>query len=196
MFGLWKDIDENVSESVFAEFVNELMDKVNLYVTHPKPRGLGGAPVINDCTSSMLCGLEALGRCRRMDIVSDILDKLIEGKDHLKGPDYVLWMSHIQRSVDGYFRDGNFAKLFELNPKAFEVYFSCERTSSREILMLAKGLKTADISIRKRFMEMAEEHKGVIMNLQETLFEEHEFICDNEKKEENPILAAIKKMNQ
>ena len=51
-------------------------------------------------------------------------------------------------------------------------------------------------SIDVRFVEMAEEHKGVIMNLQETLFEEDEFICDNEKKEENPILAAIKKMNQ
>ena len=195
MFGKWKEINEHSSEQEIQGFIDELMSYVDLYVTYPKPRGYGGAPVINDCTSSMLCGFEALGRCGRMEVVSDILDKLIEGKDHLKGPDYPMWISHIQRCVDGFYSRGNFEKVFLLNPRAFEIYFECDRVSPNQIVRVAEGLKDADNSLKKQFEQLAINHKGAIYGLHDALYKSDELGFEDElEEEENPILKAIKNM--
>ena len=195
MFGKWKEINEHSSELEIRGFIDELMSYVDLYVTYPKLRGYGGAPVINDCTSSMLCGFEALGRCGRMDVVSDILDKLIEGKDHLKGPDYPMWISHIQRCVDGFHSRGNFEKVFSLNPRAFEIYFECDRVSPNQIVRVAEGLKDADNSLKKQFEQLAINHKGAIYGLHAALYKSDELGIEDElEEEENPILKAIKNM--
>ena len=119
MFGLWEEINENSSEEEINAFVSELMEYVDLYVTFPKPRGKGGAPVTNDCTSSMLCGFEALGRCKRMDVVIEIVEKLEAGKEHLKGPNFEMWMGHIRARVRD--RDGkNIMSLSKLRPDLFD----------------------------------------------------------------------------
>ena len=194
MFGKWKEINANSGEAEIQAMIDELMPYVELYVTHPKPRGYGGAPVINDCTSSMLCGFEALGRCGRMDVVSDILDKLIVGKDHLKGPDYCMWISHIQRCVDGFRSTGNFAKVFSLNPRAFEVYFESERATPNQIVRIAEGLNDADAILKKQFEQMAIKQKGSIYGLHEALYKRNGFEFDNTEEEENSILNAIKNM--
>lgn len=194
MFGKWKEINANSSEAEIQAMIDELMPCVELYVTHPKPRGYGGAPVINDCTSSMLCGFEALGRCGRMDVVSDILDKLIVGKDHLKGPDYCMWISHIQRCVDGFRGTGNFAKVFSLNPVAFQVYFESDRAMPNQIVRIAEGLNGADDTLKKQFEQMAIEHKGAIYGLHEALYKRNDFEFDDVEEEENSILNAIKNM--
>lgn len=197
MFGKWTEINEHSSEQEIQGFIDELMSYVDLYVTYPKPRGYGGAPVINDCTSSMLCGFEALGRCGRMDVVSDILDKLIEGKDHLKGPNYPMWISHIQRCVDGFHSRGNFQKVFSLNPRAFEIYFECDRVTPNQIVRIAEGLNSADDILKKQFEQMAIEHKGAIYGLHETLYKRNDFGFDDDvEEEENSILNAIKNMQQ
>lgn len=195
MFGKWKEINTHSSEAEIQAMIDELMSCVELYVTHPKPRGYGGAPVINDCTSSMLCGFEALGRCGRMDVVSAILDKLIDGKDHLKGPDYCMWISHIQRCVDGFHDTGNFAKVFSLNPRAFQVYFESERVNPNQIVRIAEGMKCADDTLKKQFEQMAIEYKGAVYGLHEALYRKDEFEFDDDiEGEENSILNAIKSM--
>lgn len=195
MFGKWKEINTHSSEAEIQAMIDELMPCVELYVTHPKPRGYGGAAVINDCTSSMLCGFEALGRCGRMDVVSVILDKLIDGKDHLKGPDYCMWISHIQRCVDGFRDTGNFAKVFSLNPRAFQVYFESERITPNQIVRIAEGLKCADDTLKKQFEQMAIEHKGAVYGLHEALYKKDDFEFDDDVAgEENSILNAIKSM--
>ena len=195
LFGKWKEINPHSSEAEIQLMIDELMSCVELYVTHPKPRGYGGAPVINDCTSSMLCGFEALGRCGRMDVVSDILDKLIEGKEHLKGPDYCMWIAHIQRCVDGFRGTGNFAKVFSLNSRAFQVYFENERATPNQIVRIAEGLKDADENLKKQFEQMAVEYKGAVYGLYEALYKADDFGFDDEGEvEDNSILNAIKNM--
>ena len=44
MFGKWKEINTHSSEVEIQAMIDELMPCVELYVTHPKPRGYGGAP--------------------------------------------------------------------------------------------------------------------------------------------------------
>ena len=194
MFGKWKDINSGSSEETINLMIDELMLYVNIYVAHPKPRGYGGAPVINDCTSSMLCGIEALGRCGRMDVVSIILEKLIDGREHLKGPDYSLWMSHIQRCVKSNCSENNFEKIFELNPKAFEVFFECERTTPNQIVRIAESLANSSDSVKKKYEQLAIKYKGTIYGLHETLYRTDKagYIEENE----TPILNAIRNMQK
>ncbi len=122
MFGKWSEINENSSEKEIEQFYDELLAIVDDYTTFPKPRGKGGAPFINECTSSIMSGVEALGRIQRMDLVIQILDKLAENKEHLKGPNYEMWIGHIKRCAKGdsvQKAKENYAKLHDLRPDLY-----------------------------------------------------------------------------
>ncbi len=101
MLGRWEKITEDSSDEDIEAFFYELMQVVDDYIEFPKPRGKGGAPFINECTSSILSGFKVLGRLERMDWALEILNKLEKGKEHLKGPSYELWIMHLKGQAKG-----------------------------------------------------------------------------------------------
>ena len=122
MIGRWMEVTENSSAEEKEAFYKEFMEVVDDYTKFPKPRGKGGAQFINECSSSMLSGFEALGRIQRMDWVAEAIDKLEIGKEHLKGPSFEMWIRHIRGRVQ---RDSaqkakkNLEQLHELYPKYY-----------------------------------------------------------------------------
>lgn len=199
MFGIWREIDKNTPKKEFDEFWNQLKDYVDLYVTFPKPRGKGGAPVINECTSSIESGLKALARAGKVDLVSDIFDKLVEGKEHLKGPNYTMWYERTMNWLREI--DPNYCvTLFYLNKKACETFIRAKTTSINNIIDVAKCLyKVQDDKVKMEYTLFVYSIRGGFIEMDQSIYFQGEdgsedYIIDTPIEDPTPILHAIEKL--
>lgn len=170
----WNNIDINSSKNEKDQFYKELIEIVDFYVMHPKPRGQNNARSINSATNDMLSGLRAIGRCRDISLLIEIVDKLIDAKDYLAGPSFSTWITHICRFTKPSFssrcenKDNVFIQLLEYRPEAFELFL--DDASEQDILSIAQGIKGADIETLSLYENLVMTKRGTIPKLHELLY--------------------------
>ena len=75
-------------EAGAEEYIQKLLDDVNVYCTFPKPQGKGGAPNINRMSYEIGESFEILSKMDRVDIICQIMEQFEAVKDVLEPISY------------------------------------------------------------------------------------------------------------
>ena len=117
------------------QYIQGLMQDVEVYTTFPKPRGKGNAPNINRMSAKIGESFEILARMGRLDVISQILNKFVAVKDILKPVAYSTWMHMVYSSLES----DDIYKLYKMNKEVFAAWLE-EKLHEHEIIDFTEKL--------------------------------------------------------
>lgn len=129
------------------EYIEELLEDVDVYTTFPKPRGKGGAPNINRMSAEITSSFERLSSMNRLDVIVEIMTKFASVRDILKPVSFDTWM----RTMSSALKDGDMIKVFRDNRFIFEAWLDGDNLREWDIKCVAENLATS--CTREEFIE-------------------------------------------
>lgn len=98
------------------EYIINLMSKVELYTTFPKPRGKGNAKVINRLSEKIMDSFAFLAYIDRLDVISQIFTKFYKVKDILAPVEYSTWIHILNMELS----TEDFYEVYKMNKCVFK----------------------------------------------------------------------------
>lgn len=118
------------------EYVETLLNEVDVYCTFPKPRGKGSAKDINQMSSDIHKSFKRLSLNGRLDIVEKVMLKFAAVKDILGPVTFETWMSHMVREL----KEGEVTSIYRNHPEIFEAWLEIDNLRKNSIFCVAEAI--------------------------------------------------------
>lgn len=139
-----------------AMFIQQLLEIVDAYTSGKKPTGY--SKYINNTASEILQGVEVLSNLNRMDVVAQILLKLMEGRKNIAGPTYDAWMTRLLRLR---VTDEQRLELYALIPDVYSAYIEASDQKMALSLLETFG-RLGDLTVYKTLRDQVMQKHGYI----------------------------------